>query len=507
MQICSPSHNLSLLTGVFPDKFKNCSVHPLLKKSNLDKENLSNYRPISHLSYLSKLTERLVKNRLTDHLTKNSLLNPYQSAYTKFHSTETTLLSVHDFIIRAMSKQQVTGLCLLDLSAAFDTIDHSILLHRLKTWFGISNIALSWIQSYLSSRSFSVDINGIKSSPFPLLYGVPQGSVLGPLLFILYTTPLSTIISRTSVNHKLYADDTQLFLSFSAEKFSHNIKFLQDTISEISSWMASNFLSLNPSKTEFLLIGLPAQLAKIDNPLLSMPSGINIQSVPSARNLGVIFDSNLSFNDHISYISKSCFSHIRDLRRIRNTLDHTTASTIATSLIHSKLDYCNSLFLNLNTQQLNRLQLILNSAARAVTKTPKFHHITPHLKSLHWLKITERIQYKIISLTYKSLQFNQPSSISSLLSVQKARSTRSSAVVTLLRPSNTSRLKVTDRSFYYQAPALWNSLPKELRSYSLASSPHVSPSESSQSSTLLSLSPTLFHKKLNTRLFLHSYPP
>ena len=112
-----------------------------------------------------------------------------------------------------MSKQQVTGLCLLDLSAAFDTIDHSILLHRLKSWFGISNAVLTWIQSYLSSRSFSVDINGIKSSSFQLLYGVPQGSVLGPLLFILYTTPLSTIISRSSVNHKLYADDTlYLFL-------------------------------------------------------------------------------------------------------------------------------------------------------------------------------------------------------------------------------------------------------------------------------------------------------
>ena len=144
--------NLSLSTGIFPDQFKNCSVHPLLKKSNLDKENLSNYRPISHLSYLSKLTERLVKTRLTDYLSKNSLLNPFQSAYTKFHSTETTLLSVHDFIIRAMSQQQVTGLCLLDLSAAFDTIDHSILLHRLKSWFGISDTALSWLHSYLSSR-------------------------------------------------------------------------------------------------------------------------------------------------------------------------------------------------------------------------------------------------------------------------------------------------------------------------------------------------------------------
>ena len=131
--------------------------------------------------------------------------------------------------------------------------------------------------------------------------------------------------------------------------------------------MASNFLSLNSSKTEFLLIGLPTQLAKIDNPSLSMPSSTSIKPVASARNLGVIFDSNLSFSDHISNISKTCFAHIRDLRRIRNTLDHTTACTIATSLIHSKLDYCNSLFLNLNCQQTNRLQLILNSTARAVT--------------------------------------------------------------------------------------------------------------------------------------------
>ena len=406
-----------------------------------------------------------------------------------------------------MSQQQVTGLCLLDLSAAFDTIDHTILLHRLHSWFGISNTALSWIKSYLSSRSFSVDINGIKSAPSKLLYGVPQGSVLGPLLFILYTTPLSTIISRSAVSHKLYADDTQLFISFSAKYFTQNIKLLEDVISEISSWMASNFLSLNPSKTEFLLIGLPAQLAKIDNPILSMPSNVNIKPVSSARNLGLIFDSNLSLSDHISYLSKSCFSHIRDLRRIRNTLDHTTARTIATSLIHSKLDYCNSLFLNLNSQQLNRLQLILNASARAVTITPKFHHITPHLKSLHWLKITERIHYKILSLTYKSLQYNQPTSLSSLLTIQKARSTRSSAVVTLLRPSNPSRLKITDRSFYYQAPALWNALPKNLRAHSLTSSSPKLPPETSETTSLLELSSTLFHKKLKTHLFLNSYPP
>ena len=151
--------------------------------------------------------------------------------------------------------------------------------------------------------------------------------------------------------------------------------------------MTSNFLSL-PAKTDFLVIGLSAQFTKIHNPTLTIPSNTTIQLVSSARNLGVFFDSNLSFSDHISYMSKSCFSHICDLRRIRSTLDHKTACTTATSLIHSKLDYCNSLYLNISSQQLYRLQLVLNSAARAVTKTPKFHHITPHLKSLHWLKIT-----------------------------------------------------------------------------------------------------------------------
>ena len=150
-----------------------------------------------------------------DHLSSYKLLNSFQSAYLKSHSTETALLSVHDHIIRAMSLQQITCLCLLDLSAAFDTIDHSILIHRLTSWFGINGSVLSWLKSYLSNRSFYVNLTGTKSSIFQLLYGVPQGSVLGPLLFILYTTPLSHIISKSASNHHLYADDTQLYMSFS----------------------------------------------------------------------------------------------------------------------------------------------------------------------------------------------------------------------------------------------------------------------------------------------------
>ena len=492
--------NLSLSTGIFPDQFKSSVVHPKLKKNNLDKDNLSNYRPISNLSFISKLTERLVKNRITHHLSINNLLNPHQSAYTKFHSTETTLLELHDHLIKAMSQQQVTGVCLLDLSAAFDTIDHTILLQRLSSWFGIKATSLQWIKSYLSSRYFSVTLNGIKSSPFQLLHGVPQGSVLGPLLFILYTTPLSSIISRTSVNHKLYADDTQLFISFSANNFTHNIKLLQDTISDISSWMSTNFLSLNPSKTEFMLIGLPIQLAKITNPSLCVSQNVTLKPVSSARNLGFILDSNLSLSDHISSVSKNCFIHIRDLRRIRKTLTHSSALTIATSLIHSKLDYCNSLYLNTSHQNINRLQLIQNAAARAVTRTPRFHHISPILKSLHWLKIPQRIEFKILSLTYKLLQNNKPTLLRQLLTIQTGRTTRSSTAVSLQRPTNPSRLKISDRSFHYSAPVLWNNLPQHLRAYSpqYTAQPSYHP---------LLLSQSQFLRQLKTHLFLQSYPP
>src|SRR6218665_2689928 len=158
--------------------------------------------------------------------------------------------------------------------------------------------------------------------------------------------------------------------------------------------------------------------------------------------------------------------HIRDLRRIRHMLDLKTASTIATSIVHAKLDYCNSLFLNRDITQINRLQAIQNALACAATKTPKHHHITPVLKTLHWLKIPERIEYKVIILTYNTLQSSQPSYLGQLFAIQQPRSTRSSSTLTLLRPSVTSSLKFSNRSIAIAVPPLWNKLPPVLRQIS-----------------------------------------
>jgi len=167
-----------------------------------------------------------------------------------------------------MSHQQVTCLTLLDFSATLDT--HSILLRPLSSLFGTSSTGLCRIKSYLLYRSFYVNIENSNSSVFQLLYGASQGSVLGPLLFISYTPPLSIVISNSS-NHQLYADATQLLLSFSALDFSHNISHLEHTITNLANWMLSNFLSLNPSKTEFLIFGLSQQLSKLNNPTIHLP--------------------------------------------------------------------------------------------------------------------------------------------------------------------------------------------------------------------------------------------
>ena len=234
-------------------------------------------------------------------------------------------------------------------------------------------------------------------------------------------------------------------------------------------------------------------MPKFINRLLSYPATI-LSSVTTARNLGIIFDSNLSFKQHINSLTKTCQYHCRDLRRIRSTLDFETARTIATSLVHSKLDYCNSLFYLLPSSQLNQLQIIQNSLARAVTRTPRFCHISPVLKSLHWLKIKQRIEYKIISLTYTALQHNSPSYLSQKLKIQSSRSTRSSSAVTLHRPS--VKLETGKRSFTFAAPQLWNSLSTTILQ------PATDPL-----TCRLALTRYSFHRQLKHIILLHSYQP
>ena len=227
----------------------------------------------------------------------------------------------------------------------------------MNTFFGITGTALSLLTSYLKNRSQAVSIDNVTSPSSPLITGVPQGSVLGPLLFCLYTSPLSQILSDSTVSYHFYADDTQLYVSFSSSDSVQNLFILSSTLVTVYDWFTSNRLSVNPSKTEYLLIGTQQQRSKLASTTISFCNN-NLTPSDSCRNLGILFDSDLSFKKHISTICRSSFHQIRQLRQIRSLLDMNSTIILANALVSCKLDYCNSLYNGLPDSSLHHLQLV-----------------------------------------------------------------------------------------------------------------------------------------------------
>ena len=225
-------------------------------------------RPIFNLPFLSQILEKVVLYKLLSHLQENNLSNPFQSAYRAGHSTETVLLRIVNDILSALDNDNISVLLSLDVSAAFDTIDHQILLSRLNSVSGIQSTALQWFQSYLSDRYQSTSVNNSSSSPSQLMYGVPRGSVLGPILFVLYTKSLSDIIANHSVNHQLFADDTQLQKSAPLSEVNNLIKNSMHATDDIKTWMTENQLKLNDDKTEALLFPFRLSLNLLQFPSL-----------------------------------------------------------------------------------------------------------------------------------------------------------------------------------------------------------------------------------------------
>ena len=463
--------NESLTSGYFPTALKTAIVRPLLKKPSLDPENLKNYRPVSNLSFLSKIIEKIALLQLQDHLGRNNLLYPLQSAYRSGHSTETALLKIVNDLLSALDNGQVSLLSLLDLSAAFDTIDHSILLSRLQQTFGISEQALKWFQSYLSGRTQVVSVNGFSSGSTDLKFGVPQGSVLGPILFVLYTQPISDIVSYHGISHHCFSDDNQIYTSTDVSQLSSIIQQTQACIHDIKAWMTYNKLQLNNDKTELIFI--------VSNKLLStttLPPSIQlenslIQTSSTVRNLGVMLDQTLSFKIQISSVSRACYLELRRISSVRHLLSVEATKTLVSALVLSRLDYCNSLLAGCPQNLLLKLQRVQNNAARLILKCPKSSHTTPLLQSLHWLPVEKRIDFKLALLCFKSLNGLSPSYLSNLLSkYTPSRQLRSSSDTHVLQVPRFRARTLGERSFSYRAPTTWNNLPFALRSSNKLSS-------------------------------------
>ena len=397
--------NKTILDSTFPNTIKHAVVTPILKQSSLNPEELKNYRPVSSIPFVSKIIERAIYDQLDNYLETNNLYPYFQSAYRKNYSCESALVELMDDLQKkVIVNEEETVLILLDSSAAFDTVDHQILINKLENEFNIKDNALKLITSYLHKRTFSTKINDMESSPRDLRYGVPQGSLLGPLFYNLYTKTIEKIATKHGLKIITYADDCQLYISYKTPDRILVEEKVNKCLQDLKIWMDNVFLKLNAGKT----------IVKVFRPTVSRLSQsiptqfLNFDLADSIKTLGVSINGKLKFDNFIANKVKICNMHLRNLYNIRHCLDHSTRVLLVTNQILSTIDYCNPLLLGATNKSLRPLELIINRSILFIYNLRYDEHITPFYKKLHFLPIRQMTQYKACLIAYKILHEKAP---------------------------------------------------------------------------------------------------
>lgn len=448
--------NCCIETDYFPSNWKCAIVKPYPKV--LNPESFGDLRPVSILPALSKIFEKIMHKQIFKYLCDSNILNNHQSGFRPEHSTASALAHVLDEILAGCDGNMVTAMVLLDYSKAFDTINHEVLYAQFK-YYGFHFKAINLIKSYLSNRRQMVCIGNTYSSSLFLQNGVPQGSILGPLFFIIYTTE---ILNRIKVPFHAYADDLFLYYSFTTRDKLQAQHIIDDNLHTIYKLSLNHNLKLNPSKCKLLIFGSKNNL----NVINTFKVNINNDTIPmveSAQVLGLTIDTTLKFSSHVSKIIQRSYCNLKLLYSNRYILNFKLRKSLSETLVLSHLNYCNFVFGTcLDKACLNRLQKIQNSCCRLIYGLRKYDHVSEKINDLHWLNINNSIKMNLLVFTHKVIHSSAPSYIHRKFIKRNELhpvNVRSNQLFNLPK----FRTSLFKKSYTYNAITFYNNLPHSLK--------------------------------------------
>ena len=414
--------NTSIVSGKVPAAWKHAKVVPIYKAG--DRLQPTTFRPISVLSVMAKITEKLVSIQLSSYLTENHIMSPTQYVYRAHHSTESALVDLVSAISVQRDEGRVTCLTSCDLSKAFDCVDRNELFKKL-AWYGIST---HWFSDYFIGRTQSVE----GSEATDVKYGVIQGSILGPIMFNIFTNDLSCHLSRRASSVVSYADDSQII--HSARPTPSDLAELRLTVeadlTELSAWFTSNGLKANPSKTELMLFGTASSIKKASNFSVSFDD-VDLKPAQSITILGVLFDPELNMQRQVSNVTKRCYGGLLTINKLRDTLQRKTIVHLIQSLVFPHVTYCLPAWAPPTQQQRHRIDKIVNFATRIVTRKRRNEHISAARQELGWMPFSALIDLRDSVLMHSIVHLDQgPQRLKALLSYRSdvsERTTRSTS--------------------------------------------------------------------------------
>ena len=449
--IAGPLHHvitLSIMQQKFPTGWKYTKIVPLHKKdSQLKREN---YRPVAILSPLSKVLEKIMYEHIYDYFSRNKLFHPSLHGYRRDRSTMTALLSMYDKWVKAASKGQVNGVVLVDLSAAFDLVSPALLIQKLRI-YGFQEDILQWISSYLTDRYQALWIDHVFSNFLHNNIGVPQGSNLGPLFFLIFFNDLPTFISE---DIDCYADDSTLGAT------AENVVMIGDKLTSdcehLSNWMQSNSFKLNAGKTHFLTMSTADRLQTLDQQLQVLMDGVILEESIDKFEvlLGISVYCNLKWSEQIENLTGKLKKRLTGLDKLRFTMNKNNKKNIVQGVFNSVLCYCLPLFGGCNTSEIKVLQVQQNRAARIVLNLPPRSNRNSMYERLGWMSVQQLIVYHTLLAVHRIRKSKEPEYLASSLLRENYRG---NIIV------ENSRLGLYKNSFVPRGSTLWNKLPRDLR--------------------------------------------